>query len=73
MKHLKVLLSATALTAVSASAALADKWDMPMAYAATNYHSENGAEFAKCVTEKSGGLEIVTHPGGSLFSSSPNA
>ena len=67
MKHLKVLLSATALTAVSASAALADKWDMPMAYAATNYHSENGAEFAKCVTEKSGGLEIVTHPGGSLF------
>ena len=67
MKHLKVLLSTTALTAVSASAALADKWDMPMAYAATNYHSENGAEFAKCVTEKSGGLEIVTHPGGSLF------
>ena len=67
MNHLKVLLSATALTAVSASAALADKWDMPMAYAATNYHSENGAEFAKCVTEKSGGLEIVTHPGGSLF------
>ena len=67
MKHLRVLLSATALTAVSASAALADKWDMPMAYAATNYHSENGAEFAKCVTEKSGGLEIVTHPGGSLF------
>ena len=67
MTHLKVLLSATALTAVSASAALADKWDMPMAYAATNYHSENGAEFAKCVTEKSGGLEIVTHPGGSLF------
>ena len=67
MTHLKVLLSTTALTAVSASAALADKWDMPMAYAATNYHSENGAEFAKCVTEKSGGLEIVTHPGGSLF------
>ena len=67
MKHLRVLLSATALTAVSASAALADKWDMPMAYAATNYHSENGAEFAKCVTEKSGGLEIITHPGGSLF------
>jgi TRAP-type C4-dicarboxylate transport system substrate-binding protein len=39
-----------------------------MAYAASNYHSENGAEFAKCVTDKTGGaLEMVTHPGGSLF------
>ncbi|MEZ5650072.1 MAG: TRAP transporter substrate-binding protein [Burkholderiaceae bacterium] len=49
-------------------AALAEKWDMPMAYAASNYHSENGAKFAKCVTDATGGkLEIVTHPGGSLF------
>ncbi|MEZ5657539.1 MAG: TRAP transporter substrate-binding protein [Burkholderiaceae bacterium] len=49
-------------------AALAEKWDMPMAYAASNYHSENGAAFAKCVTDATGGkLEIVTHPGGSLF------
>ncbi|MEZ5740597.1 MAG: hypothetical protein R3E68_14835 [Burkholderiaceae bacterium] len=39
-----------------------------MAYSATNYHSEVGAEFAKCVTAGSGGkLEIVTHPSGSLF------
>jgi TRAP-type C4-dicarboxylate transport system substrate-binding protein len=44
------------------------KWDMPMAYPATNYHSENATQFAKEVTEASGGkLEIVTHPGGSLF------
>jgi TRAP-type C4-dicarboxylate transport system substrate-binding protein len=44
------------------------KWDMPMAYPATNYHSENATQFAKEVTEASGGkLEIVTHTGGSLF------
>ncbi|MBL4646648.1 MAG: TRAP transporter substrate-binding protein [Rhizobiales bacterium] len=47
---------------------MAEKWDMPMAYSASNYHSENGAAFAACVTSTSGGdLEIVTHPGGSLF------
>ena len=41
---------------------------MPMAYAAGNYHSVIGAEFAAEVTANSGGkLEIVTHPGGSLF------
>ena len=45
-----------------------EKWDMALAYAATNYHSEIAAEFAAEVTEKTGGeLEIVTHPGGSLF------
>ena len=68
MKHLTCLLAATALTAASASAALAEKWDMPMAYPATNFHSENAAAFAKCVGEGTGGeLEIVIHAGGSLF------
>lgn len=68
MKTLTKFLAATALTAASATAALADKWDMPMAYAASNFHSEVGANFAKCVTDGSGGaLEIVTHPSGSLF------
>src|SRR3546814_14423948 len=37
-------------------------------YPASNYHSENAAAFAEAVTKASGGeLEIVTHPGGSLF------
>ncbi|MEP1207529.1 MAG: TRAP transporter substrate-binding protein [Rhizobiaceae bacterium] len=68
MKPMKTLLAATALTAVTATAALAEKWDMPMAYSATNFHSAVGAEFAKCVTTGTGGaLEIVTHPSGSLF------
>ena len=48
--------------------AQAEKWDMPLAYSAGNYHSENAARFARAVTEATGGaLEIVTHPGGSLF------
>jgi TRAP-type C4-dicarboxylate transport system substrate-binding protein len=48
--------------------AWAQKWDMPMAYPATNYHTQNGAAFGKCVAEATGGkLNIVTHPNGSLF------
>ena len=67
MKLFKSLLAGTALSLSLAGTAAAEKWDMPMAYAASNYHSENGAAFAKCVTDNSGGLEVVTHPGGSLF------
>ncbi len=70
-KHFKFTapLAAAALSLSTSITMAADvKWDMPMAYAASNYHSENGAQFAKEVTEASGGkLEIVTHPGGSLF------
>ncbi|NIY96581.1 TRAP transporter substrate-binding protein [Salipiger sp. HF18] len=67
MKLANTLLAATALAGIGA-AAQAEKWDMPMAYAATNFHSEVGATFASCVTDGTGGeLEIVTHPSGSLF------
>jgi TRAP-type C4-dicarboxylate transport system substrate-binding protein len=66
------LLSGTAAGAIVAVAALsaahAEKWDMPMAYSASNFHSATGAEFASCVTTGTGGdVEIVTHPSGSLF------
>ncbi|MEM9780946.1 MAG: TRAP transporter substrate-binding protein [Pseudomonadota bacterium] len=55
-------------TVVAPCAALAEKWDMPLAYTATNFHSENAAEFASCVTAGTdGALEIMTHPSGSLF------
>ena len=58
----------TAAFATASAAANAEKWDMPLAYPANNFHSENAAEFAQCVKEKTnGGLEIVTHPNGSLF------
>ncbi len=68
MKKFTSLLAATALTAVSAAPAVADTWDMPMAYSGSNFHSVTGAEFAECVTTGTGGdIEIVTHPSGSLF------
>ncbi|SMF64749.1 TRAP-type C4-dicarboxylate transport system, substrate-binding protein [Tistlia consotensis] len=53
---------------VAAGPAAAETWDMPEAYSATNYHSENNAAFAAAVTKATGGkLEIKTHPGGSLI------
>ena len=68
MKKIQALVATTAILAGGATAAAAESWDMPMAYPATNYHSENGTAFAECVKEKSGGaLEIVVHAGGSLF------
>ena len=69
MTKLTSLLAATALTAATALPAVAgEKWDMPMAYSASNFHSAVGAEFAKCVTTGTGGeIEITTHPSGSLI------
>ena len=47
-----------------AGASHAETWNMALAYGASNFHSANAAEFAKAVTEKSGGkLTIKTHPG----------
>ncbi|MEM1046642.1 MAG: TRAP transporter substrate-binding protein [Pseudomonadota bacterium] len=63
-----LLLGAASVTGLSGAALSAEKWDMPMAYSATNFHSVTGAEFAKCVTTGTGGaIEITTHPSGSLF------
>lgn len=54
--------------ALSAAAGAAEKWDMPMAYAATNFHSEMGVVFADKVRDYTGGeIDITVHPGGSLF------
>lgn len=62
-------LIAMAVAGTVAGAAHAEKWDMPLAYPANNFHSENAADFAQCVNNKTDGkLEIVTHPNGSLFS-----
>lgn len=62
------LAGAAALGLASGVALAAEKWDMPLAYPASNYHSETAAMFAEEVTKASGGeLEIVTHPNGSLF------
>lgn len=68
-KTFGVLLGGVAGLAMAASAAVAgEKWDMPMAYSDSNYHSQNGKEFAKCVGIATGGdIEIVVHASGSLF------
>ncbi len=53
---------------LAATAAQAENWDMPMAYADSNYHSQTGKEFAKCVGTATGGeITITVHAGGSLF------
>jgi len=69
MKFLKYLLSIIASVALFINVSNAgEKWDMALAYGAGNFHSANAAEFAKNVSDNSGGkLTIVTHPGGSLF------
>ena len=67
MKTFTKTLAATALTAAALPAA-AETWDMPLAYSASNFHSENAAKFGECVTSGTdGAIEIVTHPSGSLF------
>nr|WP_095588164.1 TRAP transporter substrate-binding protein [Actibacterium ureilyticum] len=62
------LSAAVAASTLICGAATAETWDMPMAYPASNYHTENAQEFADAVKACSGGeLEIVIHAGGSLF------
>jgi TRAP-type C4-dicarboxylate transport system substrate-binding protein len=44
------------------------KWDMPTAYPATNFHTENIQQFASDVDKASSGkLKITVHPNASLF------
>ncbi len=64
----KALMGTVAATFAVSAASAAEKWDMPMAYSATNFHSEMGVVFANKVREYTkGGLDITVHPGGSLF------
>ena len=69
MKMLNKTLAVIFTLVLSTNLALsAEKWDMALAYGASNFHSANATEFAKNVSDKSGGkLSIVTHPGGSLY------
>jgi len=68
MKIIKYFVTTIISLLIFTNISLAEKWDMALAYGAGNFHSANAAEFAKNVSEKSGGkLTIVTHPGGSLF------
>jgi len=64
----KILVILFALLLNTNLAMSGEKWDMALAYGAGNFHSANATEFAKNVSDQSGGkLTIVTHPGGSLY------
>jgi TRAP-type C4-dicarboxylate transport system substrate-binding protein len=69
MRFRRSLIGAAAALALAAGPALAQtKWDLPTAYPATNFHTENIAQFAADVAKASGGkLAITVHPGASLF------
>jgi TRAP-type transport system periplasmic protein len=61
-----------ALTLIAASVAgsvwAQTKWDLPAAYPATNFHSENLVQFANDIDKASAGkLKITVHPNASLF------
>lgn len=66
---MKNTLTATALAlSTLGGAASAETWDMPVAYPASNYHTENAQAFADAVKScTDGALDIVVHAGGSLF------
>jgi len=64
---LKFALSA-ALVALASTGFAQTKWDLPAAYPATNFHTENLVQFAGDVDKASGGkLKIQVHPNASLF------
>jgi TRAP-type C4-dicarboxylate transport system substrate-binding protein len=72
MKRRLFALSTTAtaltITLVAGTAAAQTKWDLPAAYAATNFHTENLTQFANDVDKASAGkLKITVHANGSLF------
>lgn len=68
MKYLaKTALLATAI-GFATSAHSQTKWDMPVPYGDTNFHTVNITEFAEDVKEATGGaLAITVHANGSLF------
>ena len=62
-------LAAALITTLAASAAWAQtKWDLPAAYAASNFHTENLVQFAADVDKASAGkLKITVHANAALF------
>ena len=59
---------AACVTALALPAAAQTKWDLPSAYPANNFHTENLQQFADDVAKATGGkLTIQLHPNASLF------
>jgi len=60
--------AAFALMVASGAASAQTKWDLPAAYPASNFHTENLVQFANDVDKASGGkLKITVHANASLF------
>jgi TRAP-type C4-dicarboxylate transport system substrate-binding protein len=63
-----IVRSALLLSLAFGSAQAQTKWDLPTAYPATNFHTENIQQFANDVEKASGAkLKIQVHAGASLF------
>src|SRR3982751_2845114 len=57
-----------AALALAGTAQAQTKWDLPAAYPASNFHTENLTQFAADVDKASGGkLKITVHANASLF------
>jgi TRAP-type C4-dicarboxylate transport system substrate-binding protein len=68
MKFLVAFAAVAALAALAAPASAQTKWDLPTAYPAQNFHTENIAQFAADVEKATGGkLKIQVHAAASLF------
>lgn len=68
IRKLLALAAAAALPALATAPAAAQNWDMPTAYAPTNFHTQNIEAFAAAVKKATGGkLAITVHPGASLY------
>ena len=64
----RLLLAGLALAGAACAVQAQTKWDLPAAYAATNFHTENLTQFAGDVDKATGGkLKITVHANASLF------
>ena len=67
-RHFLTQAAGLALAIAAGGAQAQTKWDLPAAYPATNYHTENLVQFANDVDKASGGkLKITVHANASLF------
>ena len=65
---LSTTVTALTIALAAGTAAAQTKWDLPAAYPATNFHTENLTQFANDVDKASAGkLKITVHANGSLF------
>jgi len=67
-RHFVMAAAAAAALAAAPAAMAQTKWDLPAAYPATNFHTQNMQQFADEIDKASGGkLKITIHANASLF------